>query len=247
MKVEKAGTIAFSVNNTQDSTNVSQTIYYKIKLTNTGNTTDTAAISRTSSLPLTWTLFTDVNENGVFDSGTDVVYDLAGNTGGIAQNDSMLFIAADTVGQNLADRSRDSAYYNAASLFMSASANGYTITRIKAPVMEMKKTVAKIGLGARSRPGDTLEYTITYTNKGSGSSNVVMISDVVPANTTFLADAYASGKGVKLNNVAKTNTGSDDEVTVSGNTISVDLGTVGSQLMNDSNYTGTIKFQVKIN
>lgn len=237
---------AFSVNNASDSVNVSQAIYFKIKLTNTGNRTDTATVTRTSSLPLTWTLFKDVNRNGLFDGG-DTPFNLGGHTGAVAQNDSIMFIAVDSILQNATNRSRDSANYAIASFTQSATASGYHITRIKAPVMTLTKAVVGQQVG-RTRPGDTLIYTITYTNTGSGNANSIVISDVSPTNTTYLANS------VQINNsangsvfTAKTDASDSDEVVVSSGTVTVSLGTVGPLLLADATRTGQIRFKVKIN
>ena len=241
----------FVGNNAADSVNVSQAIYYKLKLTNNGNRTDTATIARTSSLPLTWSIFKDVNQNGVFDSGTDTPFNLAGNTGGIAQYDSIMFIAVDTVGQSVTDRSRDSANYAVSSITLSATTSGYHITRIKAPVMTLTKSVT--AQSGRTRPGDTLVYVITYTNTGSGSANQIVISDVSPTNTTYLANSVSidnsanGGTGSGALYVAKTDATDGDEVGVSSGTITVSLGSVGAQQMSDATYRGKIRFKVKIN
>lgn len=252
LKVAVIGAL-FTTNNASDSVNVSKWVYYKLKLTNNGNRTDTASISRASSLPLTWTVYTDVNKNGVYDAGTDLLYNFSGTTGGVAQNDSIMFIAVDTIAQNAVDRNRDSASYAVSSITLTATASGYHITRIKAPVMTLTKSVST--QSGRTRPGDTLIYTITYTNTGSGSANQIVISDVSPTNTTYLLNS------VQLDNSANGGTGNgstfvgktdadnsgDDEVIVNSGNVTVTLGNVGPRLMADPTYTGKIRFKVKIN
>jgi uncharacterized repeat protein (TIGR01451 family) len=236
----------FVTNNDDDSVNVSQVIEFKIKLTNTGNRGDSATWTRTSSLPLTWELFRDVDEDGVYDLGTDTPFNLATDTAIVAMGDSVFFIARDSIAQNQTDRARDSAYYLISSVTQSETATGYHITRVKAPVMTLTKSVST--QSGRARPGDTLIYTITYTNTGSGSANQIVISDVSPSNTTYL------GSSVQINNSANSNTftaktdGSDaDEVVVSSGTITVSLGSVGPRLLNNPTHTGQIRFKVTIN
>ena len=122
--------------------------------------------------------------------------------------------------------------------------------------MTLSKTIsyqtATWGGGNRRRPGDTLIYTITYTNSGSGSANQIVISDVSPANTDYLANT------VEVNNsstgsvfVSRLDDGSNsapgNTVSVVGETVSVTIGTVGPQLMGDATYTGQFRFKVKIN
>ncbi|MEW5799165.1 MAG: isopeptide-forming domain-containing fimbrial protein [Bacteroidota bacterium] len=244
LKVAVIGS-AFVTDNAQDSVNVTQSVYFKLKLTNTGNRTDSATFTRTSSLPLTWTMYKDVNENGSYDSGTDVLFNLSSDTVIVAQDDSVFFIAVDTVAQSVADRSRDSAYYQATSVTQSASADGYHITRVKAPVMALTKSVTT--QSGRSRPGDTLIYTITYTNTGSGTANQIVISDVSPTNTTYLGNSVSINNSANGNTfTAKTDDADADEVEVSSGTITVTLGSVGPGMLGNATYTGQIRFKVKI-
>lgn len=231
-----------------DSVNVSDTMYFKLKLKNIGNRKDSATFARTSSIPLTWTLYRDVNSNGVYNSGTDLIYNLASDTTILNQGDSTFFIALAPVGQSVNDRRIDTARYIVSSVYLSAVDTGYHYSLIKAPVMTLTKGVTT--QSGRSRPGDTLIYTITYTNTGSGSANQIVISDVSPTNTTYLAESVLINNSANGNVfTAKTdddNSG-DDEVVVSSGTITVSLGSVGSRLMGDVTHTGQIRFKVKIN
>ncbi len=240
----------FVTNNDDDSVNVSQVIQFKIKVTNTGNRQDTATWARTSSLPLTWELFRDVDEDGVYDLGTDTPFIVGTDSVIVAQGDSIFLIARDSIAQNQTDRARDSANYVITSVFLPESATGYHITRVKAPVMTLTKSVA--AQNGRSRPGDTLIYTITYTNTGSGSANQIVISDVSPNNTTYIDESVRidnsanGGTGNGSTYVSKTDTGDADEVTETSGTITVSLGAVGPRLLGDATHTGKIQFKVKI-
>lgn len=241
---------SFVTNNDDDSVNVSQVIEFKIKLTNTGNRQDTATWARTSSLPLTWELFRDTDEDGVYDLGTDTPFIVGTDSVIVAQGDSIFLIARDSIAQNQTDRARDSANYVVTSVFLPESATGYHITRVKAPVMTLTKSVT--AQNGRSRPGDTLIYTITYTNTGSGSANQIVISDVSPNNTTYIEESVRidnsanGGTGNGSTYVSKTDTGDADEVTESSGTITVSLGSVGPRLLGDATHTGKIQFKVKI-
>lgn len=240
----------FVTNNDDDSVNVSQVIEFKIRVTNTGNRQDTATWARTSSLPLTWELFRDVDEDGVYDLGTDTPFIVGTDSVIVAQGDSIFLIARDSIAQNQTDRARDSANYVITSVFLPESATGYHITRVKAPVMTLTKSVA--AQNGRSRPGDTLIYTITYTNTGSGSANQIVISDVSPNNTTYIDESVRidnsanGGTGNGSTYVSKTDTGDADEVTEASGTITVSLGAVGPRLLGDATHTGKIQFKVKI-
>ncbi len=54
-------------------------------------------------------------------------------------------------------------------------------------------TIAKSDGGASVAPGGTVSYTLTYSNTSSGGATGVVITDTVPANTTFNAGASTAG------------------------------------------------------
>jgi uncharacterized repeat protein (TIGR01451 family) len=84
-------------------------------------------------------------------------------------------------------------------------------------------------------PGDQVTYTLVYTNAGDGSSTTTVISASAPINTSYVAGSTT------LNTVAKTDASDADEVTVSGGTITLTLGTVGVGV------SGTVTYKVQIN
>lgn len=47
------------------------------------------------------------------------------------------------------------------------------------------------------KPGDVVEYTIYFLSTGGSDASNATLCDLVPANTTFFPDAFASGKGIK--------------------------------------------------
>jgi uncharacterized repeat protein (TIGR01451 family) len=249
IQIEKAGLNAFAVDSAYDSIDVSKTMYFKIKLTNTGNKTDQATIARTNtSGSFTWSLYKDIDNSGTYTTG-DVLFDpTTENTGDILKGESIEFIASAPIAHSVADSSRDSAYYHITSVTKpdDATDSGWTISRVQAPKMSLAKSVVPFRNG-RSRPGDTLVYTITYTNLGSGASTLVLISDSQPANTTLLTNGYATGYAVQLDGVNKTNDSDSDEVTITGTSISVNIGGLDSRLKSGGHYTGTVKFMVRIN
>ncbi len=84
-------------------------------------------------------------------------------------------------------------------------------------------------------PGDQVTYTVNYSNDGDGSSTSTLVTAAAPSNTSYVASS------TQVNSVSKTDAADADEVTVSGSTISVNLGTVtvGS--------SGTITYRVIVN
>jgi uncharacterized repeat protein (TIGR01451 family) len=80
----------------------------------------------------------------------------------------------------------------------------YAVTLTTAPIM----TVTKVANVEYADPGDTVMYTITYTNSGTGSATNVVIEDTIPSETTFKDS-------------------SPDHASQSGDTYTWDIGTVG--------------------
>ena len=58
------------------------------------------------------------------------------------------------------------------------------------PVIAFHETVADLS-GGSLNPGDTLVYTMTITNSGFGAASGVVVSDPVPAGTTYVAASIA--------------------------------------------------------
>jgi uncharacterized repeat protein (TIGR01451 family) len=124
--------------------------------------------------------------------------------------------------------------------------------------------------GGAVKPGDTVEYTIYFLSDGGSSAQKVNMCDLVPANTTFLPDAFASGSGiaqatgsaapVNLTNAADTDggqyvtAGSSLPTGVSCNNSNtngaaiVNLGNIPNAIGSGSpsNSYGFIRFKVKV-
>ena len=71
-------------------------------------------------------------------------------------------------------------------------------------------------------PGQVVTYTITYNNTGDGPAGTVLITASAPVNTSYVSGNTA------LNGIPKTDQSGDDEVTVAGSTITINLGTVAA-------------------
>ena len=71
--------------------------------------------------------------------------------------------------------------------------------------------------------GDTIAYTITVSNAGPSDAQTVALTDVVPANTTFVSDAQTSGPAFTLTSPAVGGTG-----TISGTIATLAFGASAS-------------------
>lgn len=87
-------------------------------------------------------------------------------------------------------------------------------------------------------PGATIGYTIAVTVTGSGTAGGVVITDPIPANSTYTADT------LKLNGVALTDASGDDVGDVGGTPVTATV-TLGD--MTSATPEQTITFDVTIN
>lgn len=116
------------------------------------------------------------------------------------------------------------------------------------PLVDSQKTVQIIidnGTPGTLDPGDTLRYTISVTNFGAQSATGVVLTDAVPANTTYVADS------VVLNTLP---VGQPDAgispliagVDVSSSDLTPPMPTAGNGTLS-INGTATITFDVQVN
>jgi uncharacterized repeat protein (TIGR01451 family) len=146
-----------------------------------------------------------------------------GNTAGVDT------VFADAAGSLTGYAGRDGRHSAAASF--SASLDVLTVTK--------SVTVSDQWGGTQPIPGATLRYTITVTAVNPGTATATVISDAIPANTTYV------GGTLKLNGAALTDasdTDAGDVGSTAANTVTVRLGNlaVGSAVQ-------TITFDVRIN
>jgi uncharacterized repeat protein (TIGR01451 family) len=87
------------------------------------------------------------------------------------------------------------------------------------PTLVLQKSVSP----TTTRSGDTVTFTIQYQNTASANANTVVVNDVIPTGSTLVSGSITGGG------------------TLSGNTISWNLGTVSGGA------SGTVSFQAKVN
>ncbi len=117
--------------------------------------------------------------------------------------------------------------------------NSQTVTTPSAPVPGTDLSLTKTTAAGPVLAGDTIAYTITVANAGPSDSQAVSMSDIVPANTTFVSDAQTSGPTFTLTSPAVGGTG-----TITGTIGTLALGASASftvvVLVTPSTPTGTI-------
>lgn len=100
---------------------------------------------------------------------------------------------------------------------------------------------------ATVKPGEVLEYTITYTNIGSETANDVRITDLIPANTTYIPGSLKIGATTKTDAV-DTEVGGSADGSASGTHFFV--GTGATSVLGGTVPQGassTVTFRVRVN
>ncbi|HXU81095.1 MAG TPA: DUF3344 domain-containing protein, partial [Polyangia bacterium] len=96
------------------------------------------------------------------------------------------------------------------------------------------------------RPGDTLKFTITTTNTGNDPGVPVVMTDILPAGVTYVANS------IEINMAMKSDAASDDqaEFNLATRTVTARLGTGANATMGGTigvNETSTVTFKVTVN
>lgn len=216
------------------------TLYYAHTVTNLGNENDVFDLTVLSNQSWTTSLYRDVNNNGTFESGTDILLldtnaNVSVDTDSIAANDSLQILVCVVVPGAATDGTVDVTTVTATSAFDNGQTDTATdTTTIQAPSLSVVKSVAPLG---PQTPGTTLTYTIVVNNTGSGSALNVQLTDPIPTNTTYV------GGSILQDSNPQTDGGGDDNadfnVTNAGQ-VTVSIGTLASSA------STTIEFSVVI-
>ncbi len=238
--VSQVAGLTVAPNNTANAT-PGDVLYYAHTVTNTGNGTDTINLTAVSASGWTTAIYHDVNNNGVYDAGTDVLLtdsDANGvpDTGAMAEDANYHILVAVTVPSNAANAATDTVTVTGRSHFNTAvTATATDTTTVRAPVLGVVKSVSPTG---NQPPNTVLTYTIVVTNNGNGQANSVVMTDPIPANTTYVASS------ITYNGAARTDAADADNadynVTNPGK-VTVNVGTLAAAA------SATITFQVRIN
>jgi len=203
------------------------TVDYPFVLTSNGSQPESFGLTDSSSMALPWTFYQDLNGNGRVDPGEPVVT----STGAVPGGGRFLLVARTVLPVPPSDGTVDVTTFIATSLSNSANRGACTGTStMNIPVMSLVKSA----LAPVPTSGQIITYSITYANSGSGRALQFVVSDAFPANATYVPGS------VKHNNVPKTDASDGDEVTVAGNLLTVNVGTVMAHA------SGTIEFKVQI-
>jgi uncharacterized repeat protein (TIGR01451 family) len=244
--VSQVGGVDVAPNNGPITLAPTDTHYFPHTVTNTGNFDDYVNITAASAGGWPVAIYRDVNNDGIYDAGDTLLTDSAGDAdttpdSGLLSDAGpgsvMRILVAVTVPAGTADGAGDVTTVTGTSVFDNTKVDTATDTiNITAPNVSVAKSVSPVG---PQPPGTILTYTVIVTNNGTGAANTVVLTDPIPANTTYQAGT------ITYNAAARTDGGSDDNadfnVTNAGQ-VTVSIGVLAA-----SGGTATVTFQVQIN
>lgn len=207
--------IDLSTTSTNKTGNPSDQIVYLFTTTNNGNADDKINVTTASTAGWTWVIWRDVDGNGI--PGTDGDYVLTDtnadgvvDTGTLIQYGSVALLAVATIPAGTSNGATDILTLSGASVNDPTKTDTLSFTTtVKAPVLHMTKAIVAVqapGGGATCTPtdgtngspciivpGSVITYQVTATNSGNGNATAVVITDIIPLHTTYVASSIKTG------------------------------------------------------
>ena len=221
-------------------------VTYPLTLTNTGNGSDTFALTFTQSGAFNFSsvvFYADANGDGVPDNTTAIT-----SSGALAQDGVFRFVAVGTVPNTAISGNTNALVVTATSAFNAAilaSVTDTTTVTSKAVISVTKSMSVAAGLPA-SGPHTV---SLAYNNSGNSSASAVVLSDVLPAGMTYVP---GSARWTATGATVLTDANNAD-AQGAGPTITYDFGVTAANQVTAvissvaSGQTGTVSFQVTIN
>jgi uncharacterized repeat protein (TIGR01451 family) len=207
--------IDLSTTATNKTGNPSDQIVYPFMATNNGNADDKINLTTASTAGWTWVIWYDVDGNGIPGTDGDVVLtdtnaDGMIDTGTLVQYGHIDLLAVATIPPGTANGSTDALTISGVSVFDPTKTDALSFTTtVKAPVLSMAKAIVAVGApggGATCTPtdgtngspcilvpGSVITYQVTTTNSGNGTATALVITDLIPAHTTYVAGSIRTG------------------------------------------------------
>jgi uncharacterized repeat protein (TIGR01451 family) len=157
------------------------------------NSVDTPALSGWSGK-----IFADTGCTGALQAGAALLYPPAVPVT-VAAGQNVCIVMQEFIPANAMSGNSNTSTVQASFVFTNASPGlnaTYTvtdITTVSTSALELKKEVRNVtrsgsfGINNQAKPGDTLEYRITYTNNGTTPISGLTVNDTTPQYTAFIA------------------------------------------------------------
>ena len=245
--VSQVASVIVDPNNGPITMNPGDVYYFPHIVTNAGNFDDYINLTAVSAGGWPVAIYRDVNGDGVYQPGLDIpLLDSPGDADAIPDSgllsdsgvgSSMRILVAVTVPAGTADGTGDVTTVTGTSVFDPTKLDTATDTiNVTSPNVAVVKSVAPVG---PQPPGTVLTYTIVVTNNGTAAANTVVLTDPIPANTTYQAGT------ITYNAAARTDGADGDNADYNVTNLGQITATIGA--LAASGGTATVTFQVKIN
>ena len=160
-------------------------VSYPVTLTNTGNGTDSFALTQTNTGGFTFTsvtFYADANGDGVADNTTPIT-----TTGSLASGGVFRFVAVGNVPTTATAGQVDTLVVTGTSGFTTAVSAFVTDTTTitSNAVINVTKTMSAVSGPSPSAAAQTI--TLSYNNTGNTAATGVTLSDALPAGMTYVA------------------------------------------------------------
>ncbi len=157
-------------------------------INNTGNGSDTFDLVATNSCGWTVTIYWDENGNDVKDATeTTVVSD----TGAVPADGQFEVVLVVEIPAGTANDTSCDTTLTATSRFDAGITDTSTFTtRVEDAVLTVTKAIVDT---ASFKPGDTVTYAIEGRNTGTATAESVVVTDAIPANTTYVPGSIRIG------------------------------------------------------
>lgn len=205
-------------------------VYYAHVVTNASNAADTINLTASSSQGWVLAIYHDVGIIGAYEPGIDLPVT---DTGVLAVDATFNILVSVSVPAATASGAVDVTTVTGTSVYDNGVSDIATdTTTVTAPTLSVVKSVLPAG---PQPPGTVLTYTIVVTNNGNAQANTVVLTDPIPANTTYQAGT------ITFNAAPRTDAVDPDNAEFSANTVTVNVGTLAA-----TGGSATVSFQVQI-
>jgi len=241
--VQQVASLSITANGTKTISAGGQ-VYYPQTLVNTGNGSDSFALSAGQAGAMTFgsvLFYADANGDGIPDSASAIT-----NTGTLTSGQTFKFVVAGVVPSTAVIGTANTTTVTATSVFTPAtSASVVDVTTVSGQAVINVTQAIDLTTGPSPSTGRTI--TLTYTNTGNATATGLALNDLIPSGMTYVAGSArwsVTGTGTVLTDASAADNQSgivyDYGVTSAGKPTAV-IASIAPGA------SGTLTFQVNVN